>query len=323
MSRKVMLILLVLLLLMPAARADAVWRAGHKEALQAAGRATGVLLASAEAEDHQSAFVAVQDQDCMQCTILEKDGQGRWSVTAWNDTLPLCKPDGIDLAWQHEIWLDEETGEIRENFENGDFFLELERKERQGMEMRYDSYQGYHFKKLADGGWVVSLVQEIPFEEAIQDHCPNWWLALSRDVPAKWQFKYYEAFRHNDSWDRTDVLRECTLTQEEMTFPMDVMNFDHEALDVWIRNYFPDEDQVQAALEEEAASRAPRPGSDYPIDVTVYYNPDGGKYYHSTPVCPSVNEKYWPLVGFPMKQINEPPYAVLVRCPYCDAPERP
>ena len=42
-------------------------------------------------------------------------------MTAWNDTLPLCKPDGIDLAWQHEIWLDEESHALSIISENRKF----------------------------------------------------------------------------------------------------------------------------------------------------------------------------------------------------------
>ena len=56
----------------------------------------------------------------------------------------------------------------------------------------------------------------------------------------------------------------------------------------------------------------------YPDDqVTLYYNPDGGKYYHSSPRCLSVKEKYWPLTAFPYGELDSEPYAKLTPCQAC------
>lgn len=56
----------------------------------------------------------------------------------------------------------------------------------------------------------------------------------------------------------------------------------------------------------------------YPDDgVTLYYNPDGGKNYHSTPTCPSVNEKYWPLTPFSYGELEDDGFASLRRCKSC------
>lgn len=57
--------------------------------------------------------------------------------------------------------------------------------------------------------------------------------------------------------------------------------------------------------------------------ITVYYNPDRGKYYHAIPNCPDVNEKFWPLTGFSYDLLNSQQYKSLMRCPTCGAPERP
>ena len=57
---------------------------------------------------------------------------------------------------------------------------------------------------------------------------------------------------------------------------------------------------------------------DYPDDdVVLYYNPDGGKQYHSTANCPMVLEQYLPLTPFLYGQLDEEPYASLTRCPGC------
>jgi len=57
--------------------------------------------------------------------------------------------------------------------------------------------------------------------------------------------------------------------------------------------------------------------------ITVYYNQDGGKYYHAIPNCSWVDEKYWPLTGFSFDLINSQEFKALVRCPNCNPPERP
>lgn len=58
--------------------------------------------------------------------------------------------------------------------------------------------------------------------------------------------------------------------------------------------------------------------------ITVYYNKDGGKYYHAKPNCPSVAERYWgSLTSFSFDLINSQEYKNLVRCPECNPPERP
>lgn len=51
---------------------------------------------------------------------------------------------------------------------------------------------------------------------------------------------------------------------------------------------------------------------------TLYYNPDGGKYYHYDMNCPSVSKKYLPLVPFESKLWRmRPEYSVLADCPVC------
>lgn len=56
----------------------------------------------------------------------------------------------------------------------------------------------------------------------------------------------------------------------------------------------------------------------YPDDgVTLYYNPNGGKYYHSSPVCAEVNEKYWPLTAFTYGELEDEGFVKLTRCKAC------
>ena len=50
----------------------------------------------------------------------------------------------------------------------------------------------------------------------------------------------------------------------------------------------------------------------------VYYNPQGGRYYHADRYCPSVSTKYWPLSPIPFDKVY-----TLLPCAICKAPERP
>ena len=65
------------------------------------------------------------------------------------------------------------------------------------------------------------------------------------------------------------------------------------------------------------------PPSENGSGITVYYNPDGGKYYHAVPNCSWVSEKYWPLKDFPYELLNSLPYKTLLPCPNCNPPARP
>ena len=57
---------------------------------------------------------------------------------------------------------------------------------------------------------------------------------------------------------------------------------------------------------------------EYPDDeFLLYYNPNGGKQYHSSPNCALVKEKYWPLSSFTYGELDDSPYNKLTRCPGC------
>lgn len=56
----------------------------------------------------------------------------------------------------------------------------------------------------------------------------------------------------------------------------------------------------------------------YPDDNTLlYYNPNGGKYYHSTPECSAVKKKFYPLTAFKYGQLDSGIFADLEPCPSC------
>ncbi len=57
-------------------------------------------------------------------------------------------------------------------------------------------------------------------------------------------------------------------------------------------------------------------------DTKLYYNPEGGTYYHSVENCPDVKEKFLPLTAFNYSQLEEGEFANLQRCPACQPPLR-
>ena len=57
--------------------------------------------------------------------------------------------------------------------------------------------------------------------------------------------------------------------------------------------------------------------------LTVFYNPDGGRFYHIDPECPSVDPYYLPLVPVHFGDIDSPACDHLQPCPLCAPPERP
>ena len=61
-----------------------------------------------------------------------------------------------------------------------------------------------------------------------------------------------------------------------------------------------------------------------PDDGTpLYYNPDGGKYYHSDQNCPSVKDRYLPLTPLTYGDLGNDPYVNLTPCASCNPPKRP
>ena len=78
------------------------------------------------------------------------------------------------------------------------------------------------------------------------------------------------------------------------------------------------------AASTKAPTPSPAPDSPY-SNVKVFYNPDGGKYYHGKSNCPVVSERYWPLKEFNYTDLNTQQFKNMIRCtdPECNAPQRP
>jgi hypothetical protein len=61
----------------------------------------------------------------------------------------------------------------------------------------------------------------------------------------------------------------------------------------------------------------------YPdADMLLYYNPNGGKNYHSDPYCSAVKDRYLPLTAFTYSELEIGFYTTLTPCPYCATVKR-
>ena len=70
---------------------------------------------------------------------------------------------------------------------------------------------------------------------------------------------------------------------------------------------------TKVIIWDELGRKLGYPDEDYPL----YYNPRGGKNYHSDPECLLVKEKYRPLTEFTWGELEEKPYSGLTPCPGC------
>ncbi len=81
-------------------------------------------------------------------------------------------------------------------------------------------------------------------------------------------------------------------------------------------------EQESTATPTNALATQPVLNTSHP-DLLIYYNPEGGTYYHIDPNCESVNPKYRPLSGvIKWSQIENSPYDKLEQCKRCGAPLR-
>lgn len=83
--------------------------------------------------------------------------------------------------------------------------------------------------------------------------------------------------------------------------------------------------RAQENSQRIASTKAPSTPTPEPRQedvLTLYYNADGGKYYHSTPICEAVSQQYWPLTEFYYTDLNTTNFKNLICCPRCNPPSR-
>ncbi len=80
--------------------------------------------------------------------------------------------------------------------------------------------------------------------------------------------------------------------------------------------------QEQNKIASTKAPATPTPEPQQQDTLKLYYNADGGKYYHATNICDAVSQQYWPLSEFYYTDLNTTGFKNLIKCPKCNPPDR-
>lgn len=86
---------------------------------------------------------------------------------------------------------------------------------------------------------------------------------------------------------------------------------------LWIWNNVPLKTKV--LIWDDSDRPVAYPADDFPL----YYNPDGGQYYHDDQYCSSIRDRYLPLKGkFTYGELDDADHARFTPCKHCDPPLR-
>ena len=129
----------------------------------------------------------------------------------------------------------------------------------------------------------------------------------------------------SDSDDSRTITMEALMDRANGT----QKNYRYEVLMLRVNGvWYVDPASLSSATEvKEEATAAPvytlMPTNSPDPGQVLYYNPDGGSYYHADQNCSRINNKYLPLKGsFLYSQLGETAYAKLQPCSNCNAPNR-
>ena len=314
----VLLLITFIFILCPAAQADEGFQlqSGQKDALREAGREYEDLLAMGSDED--VAAILARSGDTAQWTVLERNGEDTWRVAVTNDTIPLSFISSASLSlWDNAQDKGEEIRYLK---------LEIEKDNPsvlyRGQPMM-QAYRTIEFMRNGQGDWLLCSACDVPFEENAEGYCPYHLLRLTQDG---WLYKFYEEIMNEDGWaiDRSEEIQRKTVSMEEMTPYTELSAFDYPAFLSFLHTLAPMEYEhapVATMAPLPTVTPANPPAGDAP--EFVYYNTNGGKYYHADACCPCVDPTYWPLTPVSFEKINnDKGYSRLLPCSVCGAPER-
>ncbi|MBR0228229.1 MAG: hypothetical protein IJQ62_07765 [Clostridia bacterium] len=297
--------------------------AAQKEALKAAGRETEVVLAGWDCWKGNTPWASVmlvQAGDTAQLTVLEMGEDGKWTIVACSDTIPsdFITDAAIEGSWD-TAWPDTEG--------TGYFSLTMEQlipAKAYGEKTVYQAYRTLSFTRTEQGKWILCGACDIPFEDARGGYCPYHLLWLTKDG---WLYMFYEEIMDENGWpiDRSEEIQRKTVSMEEMTPYTELSAFDYPAFLSVLHAQAPTEYEhapVATMPPRPTVTPANPPAGD--AHEFVYYNTNGGKYYHADACRPRVDPTYWPLTPVSFEKINnDKGYSRLLPCSVCGAPERP
>lgn len=133
----------------------------------------------------------------------------------------------------------------------------------------------------------------------------------------------------NDSTARTIAL------EADVSYGGDLRTYAYDAIALYENgSWYIDPDSLTSGILKVASTPTPDPNATpeptpeptptpTPGPKTkLYYNKDGGKYYHADPECSTVAKEFLPLTSFTYGNLNKSPYTRLQPCEKCGAPSR-
>ena len=172
-------------------------------------------------------------------------------------------------------------------------------------------------------------------------HTPPTWRDAQADSAQQqlfWKFaqKPLEDWRQMSAPTGTDASTARTITVEaDINYSGEMRTYQYDAIALFEgEGWYVDPDSLSSGVLVVQSTPTPDPNvtptptpeptpTPTPGPKTkIYYNKDGGKYYHAEAECPSVGKEYLPLASFQYKDINKSPYTRLVPCEKCNAPHR-
>ena len=295
-------------------------RPEQKKAMQDAGRETENLLAGKEywtEDEPEATMILAQAGDIIQLTALERNQDESWRIVGYNDTIPASMITNATIS----SW----TFPSEEEPEHIFFMLQMEKyisltdttltdNDAWCIFLRSDSLE---FIWTPGQGFMLCNAQDVPFEDEADGRCPYHLLTMKEEG---WIYRFYEMIKSESSpiWHRSDKIVEKGVPDEDMLPYTELSKLDFQALLTFLHSLAPEEYE-----HKPIQSSFPEPEEPEKEDETVYvyYNPQGGRYYHADRLCPSVNSKYWPLSPISFDVICT--HSNLLPCVHCNAPERP
>ncbi len=172
-------------------------------------------------------------------------------------------------------------------------------------------------------------------------HTPPSWRDAQADSAEKqlfWKFKQKPLidWRQMAAPTGTDASTARTITVEaDITYSGETRTYQYDAVILYEGSaWYVDPNSLSSGILVEQSTPTPDPNTTptpspeptptpKPNSKTkLYYNKDGGKYYHADPECYTVAKEFLPLASFTYGNINKSPYTRLVPCEKCQAPSR-
>ena len=170
---------------------------------------------------------------------------------------------------------------------------------------------------------------------------PSWREAQADSAQQQlfWKFaqKPLQDWRQVSAPTGTDPSTARTITIEaDVSYSGEILTYRYDAIALYEQEaWYIDPDSLSSGVLQVPSTPTPDPNATpeptpeptptpTPGPKTkLYYNKDGGRYYHADQNCPSVADEYLPLSGsFTYGDINKSPYTRLSPCERCEAPSR-